>query len=421
MQLPFCAFLVMKAGVGMARTVILLLDSFGIGAAGDAAAFGDKGADTLGHICEWFSKNPREDGSIRPLALPHMAARGLEAASELSTGRKLAHDLGAAHTLGAYTYAQEVSKGKDTLSGHWEISGVPVDFDWGYFPNVPHCFPQELVAKLIEQGKLPGVLGECHASGTEILKVLGEEHIKTGKPIIYTSADSVLQIAAHEEAFGLERLYELCKLAFELVRPYNIARVIARPFVGSCAADFTRTTNRHDYAVPAPQPTLLDKLVAGGREVYAVGKIADIFAHRGITKHYAAGGLEKLVEATKLAVSEAPADSLVFTNFVDFDSSYGHRRDIKRYGEALEYFDSRLPEITSLLQPEDLLLITADHGNDPSWTGTDHTREHIPVLFSGAGIACRQLTPMQTFADIGATIAQFMGVEKTFTGTAVKL
>lgn len=405
----------------MARTVILLLDSFGIGSASDAAAFGDKGADTLGHICEWFSKNPREDGLIKPLALPNMAARGLEAASVLSTGKALAHDLGAPHTLGAYTYAQEVSKGKDTLSGHWEISGVPVDFDWGYFPNVPHCFPQELVKNLIEQGQLPGVLGECHASGTEILKVLGEEHIKTGKPIIYTSADSVLQIAAHEEAFGLERLYALCKLAFELVRPYNIARVIARPFVGSCAADFTRTTNRHDYAVPAPQPTLLDKMVAAGKAVYAVGKIADIFAHRGITKHYAAGGLDKLVEATKQAVSEAPDNSLVFTNFVDFDSSYGHRRDIKGYGEALEYFDSRLPEITSLLCPEDLLLLTADHGNDPSWTGTDHTREHIPVLFSGAGVACEQLPPMQTFADIGATIAQFMGVEKTFTGTAVKL
>lgn len=405
----------------MARTVILLLDSFGIGYADDAAAFGDKGADTLGHICEWFTKNPREDGCIRPLFLPHMAERGLQAASELSRDQALAHDLGALHTLGAYTYAQEVSRGKDTLSGHWEISGVPVDFDWGYFPNVPHCFPQELVQKLIEQGNLPGVLGECHASGTEIIKQLGEEHIKSGKPIIYTSADSVLQIAAHEEAFGLERLYALCKLAFELVRPYNIARVIARPFVGSCAADFTRTTNRHDYAVPAPQPTLLDNMVAAGGSVYAVGKIADIFAHRGITKHYAAGGLDKLVEATKLAVSEAPDNSIVFTNFVDFDSSYGHRRDIKGYGEALEYFDRRLPEITALLQPEDLLLLTADHGNDPSWTGTDHTRERIPVLFSGAGVGKKQLAPLATFADIGATIADFMGIAQTFTGKPVKL
>lgn len=414
-------FLFMKAGVKMARTVILLLDSFGIGYAHDAAAFGDEGADTLGHICDWFSKNPRDDGKIVPLTLPNLAQRGLEAAAKLSRGKALAHSLGAEHTLGAYTYAEEVSRGKDTLSGHWEISGVPVDFDWGYFPNVPHCFPKELVAKLLEQGNLPGVLGECHASGTEIIKELGEEHVKSGKPIIYTSADSVLQIAAHEEAFGLERLYNLCKLAFELVRPYNIARVIARPFVGSCASDFTRTTNRHDYAVPAPEPTLLDKLVAAGGSVYAVGKIADIFAHRGITKHYAAGGLDKLVEATKLAVSEAPDNSLVFTNFVDFDSSYGHRRDVKGYGEALEYFDRRLPEITSLLKPDDLLLITADHGNDPSWTGTDHTREKIPVLFSGAGVACEELKPLPTFADIGATIAEYMGCGPTFTGKAVKL
>ena len=406
----------------MARTVILLLDSFGIGYAHDAAAYGDEGADTLGHISEWLAKNPRTaGGEIRSLHLPHLAERGLEAAAELSRSKKLAAPLGAKHSIGAYTYAQEVSRGKDTLSGHWEISGVPVTFDWGYFQNVPHCFPKELVDVLIEKGGLPGVLGECHASGTEIIKELGEEHVKTGKPIIYTSADSVLQIAAHEEAFGLERLYDLCKLAFELVRPYNIARVIARPFVGTCASDFTRTTNRHDYAVPAPEATLLDKMVAAGGNVYAVGKIADIFAHRGITKHYAAGGLEKLVDATKQAVSEAPDNSIVFTNFVDFDSSYGHRRDIQGYGEALEYFDSRLPEITSLLQPDDLLLITADHGNDPSWTGTDHTREKIPVLFSGAGVKCEQLPPMQTFADIGATIAAYMGIEKTFTGEAVKL
>ncbi len=406
----------------MARTIILLLDSFGIGYAHDAAAFGDEGADTLGHIAEWFAHNPRKkSGRIEPLYLPHLAERGLQAAAEMSRRQPLAAELGAAHTVGACTWAQEVSRGKDTLSGHWEISGVPVDFDWGYFPNVPHCFPQELVDALVSEGQLPGVLGECHASGTEIIKELGEEHIKSGKPIIYTSADSVLQIAAHEEAFGLERLYDLCRLAFELVRPYNIARVIARPFVGSCADDFVRTNNRHDYAVPAPQPTLLDKMLAAGGSVYAVGKIADIFAHRGITKHYAAGGLDKLADATLAAVQDAPDNSIVFTNFVDFDSSYGHRRDICGYGEALEYFDSRLPEITALLKPDDLLLITADHGNDPSWTGSDHTREKIPVLFSGAGVPCRQLAPMLTFADIGQTIAAYMGAEPTVTGTKAEL
>ena len=406
----------------MARTIILLMDSFGIGSAHDAADFGDKGSDTLGHIAEWFVENRKDkDGQVMPLQLPNLAARGLEKAAELSRGSVLAAPLGAEHTIGACTYAEEVSRGKDTLSGHWEIAGVPVDFDWGYFPNKPKCFPQELVDALIEKGKLPGVLGESHASGTEIIKELGEEHVRTGKPIIYTSADSVLQIAAHEEAFGLERLYELCKLAYDLVQPYKIARVIARPFVGTCAEDFTRTTNRHDYAVPASQDTLLDKIIAGGGNVYAVGKIADIFAHRGITKHYPAGGLEKLVDATKQAIADAPDKTLVFTNFVDFDSSYGHRRDPKGYGEALEYFDGRLPEILSLLKEDDLVLITADHGNDPTWTGTDHTRERTPILFFGAGVKKTVLEPLHTFADLGQTIAAYMGVEAVPTGNVIKL
>lgn len=406
----------------MARTIILLMDSFGIGSAHDAADFGDKGSDTLGHIAEWFvEKRKDKDGQVMPLQLPNLAARGLEKAAELSRGSVLAAPLGAEHTIGACTYAEEVSRGKDTLSGHWEIAGVPVDFDWGYFPNKPKCFPQELVDALIEKGKLPGVLGESHASGTEIIKELGEEHVRTGKPIIYTSADSVLQIAAHEEAFGLERLYELCKLAYDLVQPYKIARVIARPFVGTCAEDFTRTTNRHDYAVPAPQDTLLDKIIAGGGNVYAVGKIADIFAHRGITKHYPAGGLDKLVDATKQAIADAPDKTLVFTNFVDFDSSYGHRRDPNGYGDALEYFDGRLPEILSLLKEDDLVLITADHGNDPTWTGTDHTRERTPILFFGAGVKKTVLEPLHTFADLGQTIAAYMGVEAVPTGNVIKL
>lgn len=406
----------------MARTIILLMDSFGIGSAHDAADFGDKGSDTLGHIAEWFvEKRKDKDGQVMPLQLPNLAARGLEKAAELRRGSVLAAPLGAEHAIGACTYAEEVSRGKDTLSGHWEIAGVPVDFDWGYFPNKPKCFPQELVDALIEKGKLPGVLGESHASGTEIIKELGEEHVRTGKPIIYTSADSVLQIAAHEEAFGLERLYELCKLAYDLVQPYKIARVIARPFVGTCAEDFTRTTNRHDYAVPAPQDTLLDKIIAGGGNVYAVGKIADIFAHRGITKHYPAGGLDKLVDATKQAIADAPDKTLVFTNFVDFDSSYGHRRDPNGYGDALEYFDGRLPEILSLLKEDDLVLITADHGNDPTWTGTDHTRERTPILFFGAGVKKTVLEPLHTFADLGQTIAAYMGVEAVPTGNVIKL
>lgn len=400
----------------MARTIILLMDSFGIGCADDAAAYHDQGADTLGHICEWF-KEHRE----KPLYLPNLASLGLQKAAELSRGKKLAADLGAEYKNGAYTYAQEVSKGKDTLSGHWEIAGVPVDFDWGYFPDKEKCFPQELITALIKEGGLPGVLGESHASGTEIIKQLGMEHIQSGKPIVYTSADSVLQIAAHEEHFGLERLYELCKIAFRLVQPYKIARVIARPFVGTCPEDFVRTGNRHDYAVAAPQETLLDKLVKNGGSVYAVGKIADIFAHRGITRHYPASGLEALVNETVQAVKDAPDNSIVFTNFVDFDSSYGHRRNVKGYGEALEYFDSRLPEILACLQEDDLCLITADHGNDPTWSGTDHTRERIPVLFLGSRVKNSALPPMLTFADIGQTIAAYMQMEATFTGTKAEI
>ena len=400
----------------MSRTIILLMDSFGIGYAHDAASYGDEGADTLGHICQWFKEN-----SERPLYLPNLAKLGLEVAAELSRGKELPASLGAAYECGAYTYAEEVSKGKDTLSGHWEISGVPVDFDWGYFPEVPNCFPKELVEALIKEGNLLGVLGERHASGTQIIEELGEEHVRTGKPIIYTSADSVLQIAAHEEAFGLERLHELCKLAFKLVQPYKIARVIARPFVGTCAKDFSRTTNRHDYAVPAPKETLLDKMVESGGNVYAVGKIADIFAHRGITKHYAAGGLDKIIDATKQAILDAPDNTLVFANFVDFDSSFGHRRDVEGYGKALEHFDSRLPEILELFQAEDLVLITADHGNDPTWEGTDHTREKVPVLFFGGNVKNRELAPMRTFADMGQTIASFMNIEPTETGTKADL
>ena len=400
----------------MSRTIILLMDSFGIGYAHDAESYGDKGADTLGHICQWFKEN-----NDRPLYLPNLAKLGLQVAAELSRGKALPMGLGASYEKGAYTFAEEVSKGKDTLSGHWEIAGVPVDFDWGYFPEVPNCFPKELVDALINEGNLPGVLGERHASGTQIIEELGEEHVRSGKPIIYTSADSVLQIAAHEEAFGLERLYDLCKLAFKLVQPYKIARVIARPFVGTCAADFTRTTNRHDYAVPAPKETLLDKIVESGGKVYAVGKIADIFAHRGITKHYAAGGLDKIIDATKQAILDAPSNTLVFANFVDFDSSFGHRRDPEGYGKALEYFDSRLPELLACVQEDDLVLITADHGNDPTWEGTDHTREKIPVLFSGSRVASKQLAPMSTFADIGQTIAAYMQVEPTLTGTKANL
>lgn len=398
----------------MSRAIILLLDSFGIGNAPDAAKFGDAGADTLGHIVKWCAEHRKNsDGTIDYLKLPNLAKLGLGKASNLSMGHELFHPIGDEKiaVTGAYGYASEISSGKDTLSGHWEITGVPVMFPWGYFPDKLKCFPQELIEKIIELGKLPGVLGEKHFSGTEIIKELGAEHCKTGKPIIYTSGDSVLQIACHEEYFGLERLYDLCKIAYKLVQPYHIARVIARPFVGESAKNFKRTGNRHDFAVPAPSDTLLDILTAQGGSVYAIGKIADIFAHRGITKHFSGAGLEELFNVTLEAVAEAGHNSLVFTNFVDFDSSYGHRRDPAGYGSGLEYIDSRLPDIFKVLQKDDVVLITADHGCDPTWRGTDHTREHIPALFFGPTVKAQALPPMETFSDLGQTLAQHLGIK----------
>lgn len=395
----------------MKRAIILMMDSFGIGGAEDAARFGDQGADTLGHIAGWFAREKAKDPSRHLLHLPNLAKLGLGLASKLSTGHVLTPSIGSSGPLqGAYSYAREVSSGKDTLSGHWELTGVPVMFDWGYFPDKPHCFPENIIQGLIRKGNLPGVLGEKHASGTVIIQELGEEHMKTGKPIVYTSADSVLQIAAHEKTFGLQRLYDLCEIAYKLVQPYHIARVIARPFVGEKAGEFTRTGNRHDYAVPAPEPTLVDEVYEKAGGVYAIGKIADIFAHRGITKAYHATGLDALFDATLQALDEAGDRSLVFTNFVDFDSTYGHRRDVEGYGEGLMLIDRRLPELMAKLQPGDLVLVTADHGCDPTWKGTDHTREHVPMLFFGPEVKPGALQPMGTYSDAGQILAHHLGL-----------
>ena len=397
----------------MSRVIVLLLDSFGIGCTEDAAKFGDAGADTLGHINERCSKNRKnKDGKPDYLFLPNMNMLGLSKAAEVSRGKKLSFALSQneKNLSGACGCASPISKGKDTLSGHWEMMGVPVRFDWCYFSAKENSFPDDLLNKLIRESGIPGILGNKHASGTEIIKELGSEHCRTGKPIVYTSADSVLQIAAHEETFGLERLYALCHVAFKLVQPYHIARVIARPFVGDTPENYTRTGNRHDYAVPAPEKTLLDKLCESGGYVHAIGKIADIFAHRGISKHYPATGLEALFDTTLNAMREAKDDSLVFTNFVDFDSSYGHRRDVLGYANGLEYIDKRLPELFQCMHFSDIVLITADHGCDPTWGGSDHTREKIPALFFGKQVRPQLIPPMKTFSDIGQTLASFLNL-----------
>lgn len=397
----------------MPRAIILVLDSFGIGATADAEKFGDVGADTFGNIAR-----ARANSEAGPLRLPNLAKLGLCHASKESTGSfpaGVAHDV---EVIGAYGYAAELSSGKDTPSGHWEIAGVPVLFEWGYFTGTPDAFPPELLDELIEQAELPGVLGNCHASGTTIIAELGDEHVASGKPIVYTSADSVFQIACHEESFGLERLYDLCDIARKLVDKYNIGRIIARPFVGDGPDTYVRTGNRRDLTTPPHAPTVLDKLVASGGDVISIGKISDIYAHMGITKQVKASGNAALFDATVTAIQDAGDRTIVFTNFVDFDMLYGHRRDVEGYAAALEYLDARLPEVMEILQEDDLLILCADHGCDPTWPGSDHTRENIPVLVYGAGISPGSLGLRETFADIGQSLAVHFDLEPMDYGTS---
>lgn len=394
------------------RACVLLMDSLGIGASHDAAKYGDTGANTFGHIVKACRLGQADVPGLRsgPLHIPNLARLGLYHAAGLSSKDALPELDNLGKPEGYYGYAVEQSLGKDTPSGHWELAGVPVRFEWGYFPNTQPCFPNKLIQALIQRANLPGVLGEKHASGTDILAELGDEHIKTGKPIVYTSADSVFQIAVHEEIFGLDKLYELCEIARELVDEYQIGRVIARPFKGEVGA-FKRTGNRRDYSIPPPQKTLLDYLKQAGREVIAIGKISDIYAHQGPTQVIKAHGNMALFDATCEAMKTAPAGSLVFTNFVDFDSSFGHRRDLPGYAAALEAFDARLPAFEASLKPGDAVVISADHGCDPTFPGSDHTREHVPALLFGPGIQSHAIGERKSFADIGQSLAEHLEMD----------
>jgi phosphopentomutase len=396
----------------MTRAFLFVLDSVGIGGAPDAAGYGDEGADTLGHIAQacMTGQGDRVDLRSGPLKIPNLERLGIGLAAQHATGTLPAGFDPQPRLTGIYANACEQSNGKDTPSGHWEIAGVPVRFDWGYFPRTIPAFPAELMEQILTGAKLPGTLGNRHASGTEIIRELGEEHIITGKPICYTSADSVFQIAAHEQYFGLERLYALCEIVRKLVDPLNIGRVIARPFIGETAETFRRTGNRRDFSMPPPEPTLLERAKAAGRQVIAIGKIDDIFAHKGPTDIRRAHGHDALFEATRNAITEAADGALVMTNFVDFDMLYGHRRDVPGYAAALEHFDTRLPEITQLLGKGDMMILTADHGNDPTWHGTDHTREQVPVLVWSPGIEPGYAGRRSTLADISATLAEHLGL-----------
>jgi phosphopentomutase len=386
----------------MSRAFLFVMDSVGIGGAPDAAKFGDEGSNTLGHISDHMK-----------LKIPNLISLGIAKAVQAASGSTHGLDMNVP-VKGGWGYATEVSQGKDTITGHWEMGGIPLNFKWGYFPTTIPAFPQSLMNEIITRAKLPGLLCMAHASGTQVIEDFGEEHIRTGKPIIYTSADSVIQIAAHETHFGLQRLYDVCKIARKLTYAMNIGRVIARPFLGETAKTFARTGNRKDYAITPPTPSLLKVLTDAGRDVVSVGKIGDIYAHVGTGREMKVSGNPTLMQTTLDAMDSVKDGGFLMTNFVDFDTNYGHRRDPLGYGKELEWFDTQLPKVFAKLREGDLLLITADHGNDPTWVGTDHTRECIPIL-------CNQVVQIgkrESFADIGQSVAKWLGAPELVAGKA---
>lgn len=368
------------------RITLIVLDGAGIGAMPDAPEWGDAGSDTFGHICE-----------SRQLNLPNLQSLGL------GNIRPLAGVPAIANPRGGYGKCALKSNGKDTTTGHWEMAGIILE---RAFPTYPNGFPQPLIDNFIKRTHVPGVLGNIPASGTEIIKQLGDEHVKTKKPIVYTSADSVFQIAAHEEVFGLDRLYEVSEIAREMLRgEHEVGRVIARPFLGA-PGSFYRTENRHDYAVPPPRENLLPLLSDHGLDVVSIGKIASIYDSAGVTQELTAKNNQQSMDQTIAALHD-DTRGLIFSNFVDFDMLYGHRRDTEGYARALEEFDARWPEIESAMGDGDLVMLTADHGNDPTYRGTDHTREYAPLVVYGKkaqpGI---NLGTRNSLSDIGATIAE---------------
>ena len=393
----------------MARAFLVVMDSVGIGGAPDADTFfngrvPETGANTLGHIAQACAEGRAEDGRSGPLNVPHMASLGLGPAIELASGLHIASlDDTVSGTWGAAT---ENSRGKDTPSGHWELAGLPVPWEWHYFPDVSKSFPPALVAQLAAFAGTDEILGNCHAPGTAIIEEFGAQHIKTGFPICYTSADSVLQIAAHEESFGLQRLLDLCENMAPIAHEMKVGRVIARPFVGDAQSGFTRTTNRRDFAIKPPAPVLSNWVQDSGARVYAVGKIGDIFSMTGFDE-VRKGSDETLMGHLGDLVESAQDGSLTFANFVEFDSLYGHRRDVSGYARALEWFDAEIGKLLGQLRDGDLLVLTADHGNDPTWVGTDHTRERAPVLVAGQGAGS---LGQIGFRDVAGLVARHLGV-----------
>ncbi len=389
----------------MPRAFLVVLDSVGCGGAPDAANFGDEGANTLAHIAQACAAGQADEGRSGPLRLPALDGLGLGAAIRLASGAETP-GLEAA-PRGLWGAATEVSRGKDTPSGHWELAGVPVPWDWTYFPREIPAFPTDLVAQVCALAGTEGILGNCHAAGIPVVTELGAEHLLTGWPICYTSADSVFQIAAHEEAFGLERLWQLCADLAPTLHDMRVGRVIARPFVGSIETGFQRTGNRRDYAMAPPAPTLCDWVQGAGGVVHAVGKISDIFSGQGVDDVHKGKNDHELYQHFLRLIGDAGENSLTFCNFVEFDSLYGHTRDVAGYARALEALDAVAAQALSRLRSGDMLLITADHGNDPTAPGTDHTRERVPVLVAGRGAGAIGLC---AFSDVAASVAAHLGV-----------
>lgn len=395
----------------MSRAFLVVMDSVGIGGAPDADAFfngdtPDSGANTLAHIAQACAQGAAEEGRSGPLHLPNLTALGLGGAVRAATD-EIAPNLDG-EPQGLFGAATEVSPGKDTPSGHWELAGVPVPWDWTYFPDAEVSFPQDLLDDTARFCGADGTLCNTHGSGTKVIAEHGARHIETGWPIVYTSADSVFQIAAHEEHFGLDRLLKLCEDLAPQLHAMKIGRVIARPFVGSVEEGFTRTASRHDYAIAPPSPTVCDWAKAAGRKVYAVGKIGDIFSMHGIDE-VRKGADNVLFDHLCDVMEEAEDGSFTFANFVEFDSQYGHRRDVAGYARHLEWFDAQVPRLLERARPDDLIIFTADHGNDPTWIGTDHTREQVPLVGHGVG---RLDIGSVAFVDVAASIATFLGIEK---------
>ena len=398
----------------MGRAFLVVMDSVGIGGAPDAHTFfngdmPDTGANTLGHIAQACAAGQAEEGRSGAIALPHLSRLGLGPALRAASGMEIAaFDVPLVGTWGAAT---EVSRGKDTPSGHWELAGLPVPWEWKYFERIEGSFDADLIAAVAKAAGTDGILGNCHAPGTAIIEALGAEHMRTGMPICYTSADSVFQIAAHEETFGLERLIKLCADIAPLLHAQRVGRVIARPFVGNEVAGFTRTPRRRDFAIPLPRPVLSNWVQDAGRATFAVGKIGDIFTMQGFDEVRKGTDAELMVHLADL-VRDAPEGSLTFANFVEFDSVYGHRRDVSGYARALEWFDREIGLVIDQMRDGDIMVLTADHGNDPTWIGTDHTRERVPVLVAGLGAGTLgQNGGHIGFRDVAAFVAAHLGVE----------